>query len=290
MTSAPPESGQAAPAVTIHADGTSAEPLRVVITGASSGLGEAFAREYAQRHPGVRLLLIARRADRLADLVRQLGSRAHCDPAVLDVTDTAALRTACRTFVERHGPPDVVIANAGISAGTSTGIAGNGATFRRIMDVNLHALRETFDAVIGPMQQAGAGTLVGIASVAGVRGLPGSEAYSASKAAAIAYLESLRTGLRGSGVAVVTIAPGFVRTEMTAVNRFRMPFLIDADVFARSAVDAIERRRRFVVIPWPMALVARVLRVLPAALYDALVARAPRKSRQAGTPQGAPDA
>jgi len=125
----------------------------------------------------------------------------------------------------------------------------------------------------------GTGTLVGIASVAGIRGLPGAGAYSASKAAAIAYLESLRVELRGSGVRVVTLVPGYVRTAMTARNPYRMPFLIDADRFAWHAVDAISRGRPYVIIPWPMRPVAVFLRVMPRWLFDTLFARAPRKPR-----------
>jgi short-subunit dehydrogenase len=126
--------------------------------------------------------------------------------------------------------------------------------------------------------QAG-GTLVGIASVAGFRGLPGGSAYSASKSAAITYLESLRVELHGSGVAVVTICPGYIRTPMTAANRYPMPFIIDADEAARRFARVIARKRRFAVIPWQMALVSFVLRHLPRWLFDRLFARAPRKAR-----------
>jgi short-subunit dehydrogenase len=129
------------------------------------------------------------------------------------------------------------------------------------------------------MRAAGRGTLAGIASVAGFRGLPGAGAYSASKAAAISWLESLRTELAGSGVAVVTICPGYVDTPMTRVNRYRMPFLLGAEEAARRIARAIERRERFTVIPWQMALAGRVLRWLPPWLYDRLMRNAPRKPR-----------
>jgi short-subunit dehydrogenase len=141
---------------------------------------------------------------------------------------------------------------------------------------------DTFAPFIAPMRAAGKGTLVGIGSVAGVRGLPGAEAYSASKAAVMAYLESLRIGLRGSGIAVVTIAPGFVRSEMTAVNDYPMPFLMPADAFARRAVEAILRRDSFRTIPWQMGWVSRLLRTLPDRLYDRLLANSPRKARNPG--------
>ena len=202
----------------------------------------------------------------------------RCELAALDVADTASLRAALGGFIA-GGAPDLVIANAGISAGLSAGSEDDRAVFRRIIDVNLLALVETLGACVEPMKAAGRGTLVGIASVAGVRGVPGASAYSASKAAAIASLESLRIELRGSGVDVVTISPGFVRTPMTDVNRFSMPFLLEADDFACRALDAIASRRRHAVIPWPMHMVATLLRLLPPALYDRLAASAPRKSR-----------
>jgi len=252
--------------------------MRVVITGASSGLGRALAVELARRFPGIRMMFVARRADRLAELAAALPDAA-CDCVALDVADSSALRSACCDFASRHGAPDIVIANAGISAGTVTGTGDDRAVFRRIVDVNLLAMVETFDAFIAPMRSAGGGVLVGIGSVAGIRGLPGAEAYSASKAAVHSYLESLRVGLRGSGIAVVTVAPGYIRTEMTAHNQYPMPFLLPADEFARRAVDAILARRSYVVIPWQMGWVARLLRLLPNGLYDRAFANAPRKAR-----------
>jgi short-subunit dehydrogenase len=139
----------------------------------------------------------------------------------------------------------------------------------------------TFQPFIAPMRAAGAGVLVGIASVAGYRGLPGGSAYSASKAAAIAYLESLRVELHGSGVSVVTVSPGYIATAMTARNPYRMPFILSADRAASKIARLIERRRSYTVIPWQMAIVARVMRLLPNPLYDRLFARAPRKPRRA---------
>jgi short-subunit dehydrogenase len=129
------------------------------------------------------------------------------------------------------------------------------------------------------MKDAGGGTLVGIASVAGFRGIPGASAYSASKAAAIRYCESLRVELREAGVSVVTICPGYIRTPMTDVNKFRMPFLIGADDAAARFARAIDRRTSFTVIPWNMGIAARVLRLLPNWLYDRLFTRMPRKPR-----------
>jgi hypothetical protein len=176
--------------------------------------------------------------------------------------------------------PDIVIGNAGVSRGALTETAADLPVFRAAFETNVLGLVHTFHPFVAAMRERGRGTLVGIASVAGFRGLPGSGAYSGSKAAAIAYLESLRVELAGSGVAVVTICPGYIATPMTAGNRYRMPFLIGADKAARLIARASARRQRFYVLPWQMAVVGRVLRLLPRPLYDAAFARAPRKSRQ----------
>jgi short-subunit dehydrogenase len=138
----------------------------------------------------------------------------------------------------------------------------------------------TFHPFLASMRAARGGTLVGVASIAGFRGLPGSGAYSASKAAAIGYLESLRVELRASGIAVVTICPGYVATPMTHDNPYRMPFLLQPDVAARRIARAIARRRRFYVLPWPMAIVGRIFRVLPRPLYDRMFEHAPVKPRR----------
>jgi short-subunit dehydrogenase len=253
--------------------------MRVFVTGASGGIGEAIAREYHRRFPTLRIGLAARRADELERVGATLAG-AHVYRYALDVTDRDALARAAADFVaQAGGPPDVVIANAGISAGTQTGDAKDAVVFRRIMEVNLLAMADTFAPFVAEMRDRRAGTLVGVASMAGLRGMPGAGAYSASKAAAIAYLESLRVELRGSGVRVVTLVPGYVRTAMTARNPYRMPFLIDADRFAWHAVDAISRGRPYVIIPWPMRPVAVFLRVMPRWLFDTLFARAPRKPR-----------
>ena len=254
--------------------------MKVFITGASSGIGEALAREYHRRFPGSTIGLVARRAGELERVAAALGG-ASAHRYRLDVTDRGALARAAADFIAIDGaPPDAVIANAGISAGTLTGEAADAAVFRRIVDVNVTGMFDTFAPFVSAMRARGAGRLVGIASGAGIRGLPGAGAYSASKAAAIAYLESLRVELRGSGVRVVTIAPGYIRTPMTRRNTYAMPFLTDADVFARRAVDAIARGNSYVVIPRPMHAVALGLRMLPNWLFDRLFARAPRKARQ----------
>jgi short-subunit dehydrogenase len=197
----------------------------------------------------------------------------------VDVTDAAALAEAARDFVSRFGAPELVIANAGISAGTSGEAIEDVAKLRRVLEVNVVGLAATLAAFAPAMRVAGRGTLAGIASVAGFRGLAGNGAYSGSKAAARIWMESLRTELHGSGVSVVCICPGYIDTPMTRVNRFRMPFLISADDSARRIARAIAARRRVAVIPWRMALVSVVLRILPGWIYDRLAAKAPRKPR-----------
>lgn len=248
----------------------------VFITGASSGIGEALAVYYAAQ--GARLGLVGRRADALAALNARLGGGHAC--YVLDVTDATALAEAAADFMARTGVPEIVVASAGVSAGTLTEHAEDLAVIRRVMDINLYGMAATFAPFIPAMKQAGGWRrLVGIASVAGIRGLPGAEAYSASKAAAIAYLESLRLELRPAGIPVVTIAPGYIETPMTAVNPYTMPFLLPADQAARRFAAAIERGTSYTVIPWQMGWVAKVLRLLPNWLYDRLFASAPRKPR-----------
>ena len=249
----------------------------VFLTGASSGLGEALARHYAKQ--GATLGLVARRQSEL-DRVAAALAPATVATYAADVRDADAMAAAGRDFVSRHGVPDIVVANAGVSRGTLADHAEDLRAFRDVFDTNVLGIVHTFHPFIAPMRAAKHGTLVGIASVAGFRGLPGAAAYSASKAAAITLLESLRVELRGSGVSVVTIAPGYVATPMTERNPYRMPFLMPPDRAAASMARAIARRKRFHVMPWPMALVGRVLRMLPRPLYDAAFAKAPRKPRQ----------
>lgn len=179
----------------------------------------------------------------------------------------------------RAGVPDLVIANAGISAGTSSEALDDVATLRKVLEVNVAGLAATLAAFAPAMRASGRGTLAGIASVAGFRGLPGNGAYSASKAAAISWMEGLRAEMHGSGVSVVCICPGYIDTPMTRVNRFRMPFLLSAEEGARRIARAIERKPRLAVVPWQMALVSVALRAMPGWLYERLAAAAPRKPR-----------
>jgi len=254
--------------------------LKVFITGASSGIGEALAVYYAAE--GAILGLAARRNEFLEALNQRLGGQHAC--YALDVSDAPALHAAATDFIARFGAPDIIIANAGVSAGTLSEFEEDLEVFRRVMDTNVFGMAATFAPFIPAMKAAGGEgrkmqRLVGIASVAGIRGLPGAEAYSASKAAAIAYLESLRLEMRPYGIKVVTIAPGYIETPMTAVNPYKMPFLLPVDQAASRFAAAIARGTSYAVIPWPMGVVAKILRALPNWLYDRLFTSAPRKPR-----------
>ena len=250
--------------------------MNIFITGASSGLGEALARFYARQ--GHVLGLAARRGDRLNALVESLPGCHHV--YVLDVCDRKALHAAASHFIASVSHVDIVIASAGISAGTLTEQPDDFSVFQSIFQTNVLATVSTFEPFIQGMVNRGAGTLVGIASVAGVRGLPGAGAYSASKSAVTTYCESLRLEMKPAGVGVVTIAPGYIRTEMTAKNPYSMPFLMDADHFAVRAARVIARQCSYRVIPWQMGVVAKLMRLMPNWLYDRLAVNAPRKPRK----------
>ena len=253
--------------------------MNVFLTGASSGIGEALARLYAAR--GATLGLLARRAEMMQRLGEGLATRCEIYPA--DVRDADAVKAAAGDFIAKHGAPDIVVGNAGVSYGTVTGHESDLPAFRETLDINVMGLVNTFQPFVEPMRARGRGSLVGIASVAGFRGLPGSGAYCASKSAAIAYLESLRLELRGSGLKVTTLCPGFIATPMTARNRYPMPFIIEADDAARRFARAIDAGKSYAVIPWQMAIVGRILKILPDFVYDRMMARAGRKPRKPGT-------
>lgn len=221
--------------------------------------------------------LVARRKEALEKF--QSESPTKCAIYAVDVRDAKALAAAAQDFMTHFGIPDIVIANAGVSRGTLTELQEDSAAFRAVLEINVLGMVHTFQPFIGPMRRRGEGRLAGVASVAGIRGLPGAGAYSASKSAAITYLESLRIELRHTPLSVTTIAPGYIRTPMTDINTYRMPFLMDVDVAAKKFAAAIARRKRFVIIPWQMGIVARIMRILPAAWWDSLTARAPHKAR-----------
>ena len=249
--------------------------MNIVITGASSGIGLSLARYYL--NAGEKVAAFARRSELLKTLSEEFPNHVYCYP--LDVCDFVALKKAANDFMTRVGVPDIVIANAGVSRGTLTEFAEDIDAFEQVMDINVLGMVKTFHPFITAMKEAGKGKLVGIASVAGFRGLPGSGAYSASKAAAISYLESLRVELGGCGLKVITICPGYIKTPMTDVNPYPMPFILEVDDAAQRIAKIINRGCAFSVVPWQMGLVGRVMKWLPNWLYDYLLKNATYKPR-----------
>ncbi|MEO6017426.1 MAG: SDR family oxidoreductase [Polaromonas sp.] len=251
----------------------------VFITGASSGLGQALALRFSQA--GYRLALVARRTVEVKSWAdaHNMGADSYQIYSA-DVADIDSIVVAAQDCLARQGLPDVVIANAGISVGMDTGMREDLDVMRQTFATNNLGLAATFHPFVNAMTARGTGALVGIGSVAGIRGLPGHGAYCASKAAVIAYCESLRGELRDSGVKVVTICPGYIDTPLTQKNSYSMPFLMQADAFASQAFKAIEAGSSYRVIPWQMGVVAKLLRLLPNAVFDKALSGRARKPRQ----------
>ena len=220
---------------------------------------------------------MARRREALDSVAAALQGKHHT--YIADVTDKDSLIGAAHAFDTAVGGTDIVIANAGISVGVKTEFYEDLEQFARVFDTNVLGMAATFHPFISGMKARGRGTLVGIASVAGVRGLPGSDAYCASKAAAIVYCESLRIEMAKYGVKVVTISPGFIRTSMTKRNPYQMPFLMDIEAFAQRAADAIVAGVRYRTIPWQMGWVTALLKLIPGWLFDRIMAGRKQKPR-----------
>lgn len=255
----------------------------VFITGASSGIGQALAWRFYQA--GYRLALVARRTSEVESWIsRHKISADSYRIYSADVAQTDSIVQAGQDCIARQGVPDVVIANAGISIGMDTAIRADLDVLAQTLATNNIGLAATFHPFIAGMVQRRSGKLVGIASVAGIRGLLGHGAYCASKAAVISYCESLRGELRAEtgkgGVQVVTIAPGYVATPLTAQNAYSMPFLMQPEDFADQAFKAITSGVSYRVIPWQMGIVAKLLRLLPNWLFDKALAGRPRKKRR----------
>lgn len=251
----------------------------VFITGASSGIGQALAMRFYSA--GYRLALAARRtAEVQAWAEANAISAGRFQIYSADVSDIDSIVAAGQACIAAQGVPDVVIANAGISIGMDTAVRSDLDVMVQTFATNNIGVAATFHPFMAGMVSRGSGTLVGIGSVAGIRGLPGHGAYCASKAAVIAYCESLRGELRPSGVKVVTICPGYIDTPLTRENRYAMPFLMKAEAFAEKAFAAIQAGDSYRVIPWQMGVVAKLLRLLPNAVFDKALSGRARKHRQ----------
>jgi short-subunit dehydrogenase len=250
----------------------------IFITGASGGVGRALAcRFYAA---GYELALVARRVDEvekwLAD-ARIPGAAWRIYEA--DVAQTPSIIAAAQSCLRAQGLPEIVVANAGISIGMDTAVCADIDVMARMFATNCVGMAASFHPFVRAMQARGHGTLVGVGSVSGVRGLPGHGAYCASKAAVINYCESLRVELAPSGIKVVTLCPAYIDTPLTQGNRYRMPFLMEPEAFADKAFHAIMAGASYRVIPWQMGVLAKVLRLLPNAVFDRLVSSRGRKRR-----------
>ena len=235
---------------------------RVWVCGASSGIGAALVHELAAR--GCRVAASARRADRLDELAG--SARGEVVPLTVDVTDRAAMMAAEAEIRGRFGAIDLAVLNAA-HWGQFSVDAWDTEVIRRHFDTNVIGMAHGVEAVLADMRRRRSGAIAGMASLAGYRGLPRSEAYGATKAAEINMLESLRIDLRPCGIAVHTICPGFVRTDLTAKNTFRMPFMLEADDAARRIVHGLERGRAEIVFPLPMLLLMKTAKVVPVRLW-----------------------
>jgi short-subunit dehydrogenase len=234
---------------------------RVLITGAGSGLGEGLALEYAQ--PGAILCLIGRRVEPLEAVKRKVeerGARAIIHTA--DVRDTQSMHNLIHSFHEEAGGIDVAIANAGIGEGRND-VRVNAEAAAEVLHINVIGLTNTLLPCVDLMRAQDSGTLVGMASVAGYRAIPGSLSYSASKAAVITFMEGLQMEVDGSGVHAMTLCPGFVRTPLTDKNEFQMPFRIERDDACRRMKSAIDGKKKHYTFPLPMFVAAQLMRVAP---------------------------
>ena len=246
-----------------------------VLTGACGGLGQALARELLSQ--GAVVALVGLHRPSLQALAALAPMR--CAVYTPDVADSTAMQAMAADWMSRRGTPDLVIANAGVAGGFDTAEADDLAVLRRMLEVNLLGAATTFQPFVKAMRAQRRGALVGVASIAGWRGMPGNGAYCASKGGLIRYLESLRAELRSDSIVVSTVSPGYLRTALTAGNRFAMPGLLEPEDAARALLAAVARGRTHIVLPARIGWLARLLNLLPDALHDRLLLGQPRKPR-----------
>lgn len=251
-------------------------PFRnVVLTGACGGLGQALARELIGS--GARVALVGLHTTTL-EALRALAPE-RCTLYTPDVSNAPAMQAMAADWMARHGVPYLVIANAGVAGGYDTAEADDLAVFRRMLEINLLGAATTFQPFVGALRAQRCGALVGVASIAGWRGMPGNGAYCASKAGLIRYLESLRAELRETGLTVHTISPGYIRTALTAGNRFAMPGLLEADAAAHQLLAGVAAGREKIVLPRRIGWLSKALDLLPEKLHDRVLRGQPRKPR-----------
>lgn len=245
----------------------------VFLTGASSGIGEALAIAIAGK--GATLGLLARREELLRDLATRCESAgATARFFSCDVTDAVAVRRAADELRREFGKIDILIANAGIGGNNRATRSLEPSAVKQVIDINLLGAVNSVHAVLREMLEHGSGQLVAISSLAGIRGLPGSAAYSASKAGMTAFFESVRLDTAGKGLGVTIIQPGFIKTPLTSGRTNKMPFLMELDDAIPMFLKAIENKQKFAAFPWQLAAVVRAGKVFPAWLYDRVAGRA----------------
>jgi len=245
----------------------------IVITGACGGFGQALARELLRG--GASVALLGLDLQRLAEL--QALAPERCRVYTPDISNSAAMQAVAADWMAAHGAPDLVIANAGVAGGYATAEAADLAVLRRMLEINLIGVATTFQPFMNAIKPGA--TLVGVASIAGWRGMPGNGAYCASKAGLIAYLQSLRTEMRERGVQVTTVCPGYLRTALTAGNRFAMPGLMEPQAAARLLLKRLAKGHEWIVLPRRTGWLSRALQLLPDRVYDRILATQPRKPR-----------
>ena len=246
-----------------------------VLTGACGGLGQALARELLSQ--GAVVALVGLHRPSLQALAALAPMR--CAVYTPDVADSTAMQAMAADWMSRRGTPDLVIANAGVAGGFDTAEADDLAVLRRMLEVNLLGAATTFQPFVKAMRAQRRGALVGVASIAGWRGMPGNGAYCASKGGLIRYLESLRAELRSESIVVSTVSPGYLRTALTAGNRFAMPGLMEPEAAALALLAGVAQGRTHIVLPARIGWLARLLNLLPDALHDRLLLGQPRKPR-----------